>query len=281
MTAALLTTGCFGTGKAGPAHVTEHTFKPDTSGNVVYLQPAPGRTQPVISRGYQVGEQRVAAVGEPMFIVRNYTAAERVVSAIARHSFRQLCKKPKAGEPATDELACNSGRLSFIRGSEHDRFDVAGAIADGGSTYYMVKVPTTDGAIYLAVDANGRLRPGRYAAWSPSDPENTPAGVALRWQDTPVGLDDTSLFQLETTETPIASSNFVHYAIVYRGVTLDYRGLVFHLLYREYGQADENTPVYEQSLDYAGGVSVIDVLGLRLRVHDFNESQIVYTVLSD
>jgi len=282
MTAAFFATGCIGTGKPRPAHVEENSFEPDTSGNVVYMQPAPSRTRPVISRGYRIGEQRSAALGEAMFVVRNFTGSERVVSAVALRPFRQLCKRPKTGEVATDDLACRSGRLAYIRGSEHDRFDVAGAIGDSGTIYYMVKVPTSDGAIELAVDGNGRLRPGRYAAWSPSNAAATPAGVPLRWQDTPVELTDEPLFQLETTETPVpGDANFVHYAVVYRGVTMDYRGLVFHLLYREYREGDETTPVYEQNLDYVSGVSIIDVLGLRLRVHDVNENQIVYTVVSD
>jgi len=282
MAAVFLSTGCFGTGKPRPAHVEERVFEPDTSGNVVYLQPVPSRTQPVISRGYRVGEERVAAVGEAMFVVRNYTGAERVTSAVALRAFQQLCKRAQAGETATDKLACRSGRLSYIRGNEHDRFDVAGSITDGGTTYYMLKVTTDDGTIYLAVDGNGRLRAGRYAAWAPNASETTPIGVPLRWQDVPVALDSDPFFRLETTSTPVGGgANFVHYAVVYRGVTLDYRGLVFHLLYREYGQGDESTPVYEQSLDYAGGVSVIDVLGLRLRVQDVSESQIVYTVVSD
>jgi len=275
--------GCVGTGKPRPAHIADQGPVADTSGNVAYVQTVPSTTRVVRSATYQVGMQRAAAVGEPMFTVRNYTAAERVVGAVAVRPFRQLCKQPAAGQPAGEDVACRSGRLASLRGNEGDRFGVAGAITEAGSTYYMVRLPAPDGLLYLALDTNGRPRRGRYAAWSQNDPAITPIGIPVRWQDTPVGLDEEGpLFRFETAQSVAPErGNFVHYEVVYRGVTMNYRGMVFHLLYREYSSERADVPLYEQDLEYAAGVSTIDVLGLRLRVHDVNESQIVYTVVSD
>ena len=90
------------------------------------------------------------------------------------------------------------------------------------------------------------------------------------------------LFRFETDEAVAPdSANFVHYEILYRGTTYDYRGAVYHLLYREYRRENPSLPLYEQDLEFSSSVTTVDVLGLRMRVHDVNETQIVYTVLTD
>jgi hypothetical protein len=218
-----------------------------------------------------------------MFSVRNYTAADRVVGAVALQSFRQLCRSPGPGDVDLEALACRSGRLSQIRANAHERFDVVGSYIDAGKGYYFVHIPADDGNLYIAVDTAGRIRYGKYAAWAADDIAETPAGVPLRWQDTPVPLQiQGPVFRFETQETVAPeASRFVHYELLYRGTTYDWRGMVYHLLYREYRRENPSLPLYEQDLEFAGSVTTVDVLGLRIRVEDVNDNQIVYTVMSD
>jgi len=273
--------GC--TRKPRPARVRDEGFQADTSGNVIYLQHSPTTTRTVVNKSYAVGTRKVATLGEPMVGVQDYSANDVVVGAVALQPFAQLCRKPSAGDTDTQKLVCHSGRLAMLRGAAHDRFDVAGAFTEAGKTYYMVKLPANGGSLYVAADTSGRVKLGKYAAWAPDDVAETPVGVPLRWQDTPVQLQaDGPLFRFETQESVSQSaSRFVHYELIYKGTTYDYRGMVYHLLYREYRKENPSLPLYEQDLEFAGSVTSVDVLGMRIRVEDVNDNQIVYTVLSD
>ena len=282
LVALVLFAACLGTGKPRPATVKEDDFEPDTSGRVVYMQPTPTSTRAVVTKNYAVGQRRVATVGEPMITVRNYTAADRVVAAVALQPFRQLCRKPKEGiDP--EKLVCSSGRLSLLRAEPRDRFEVPGGFVEAGKAYYFARIPGKGGDLYLVVDTTGRVRPGDYVAWAPDDVKKTPVGVPLRWQDTPVPLQVSGpVFRYETEETLVPeSANFVHYELVYKGTTYDFRGMVYHIHYKEFRRDNPSLPQFVQNLEFAGNASTVDVLGLRLRVHDVNDSQIVYTVLRD
>jgi hypothetical protein len=273
--------GC--TGKPRPARVKDEGFEPDTSGNVVYMQHVPTSTRTVVNKNYSIGTRKVATVGEPMVGVRDYSAADLVTGAVPLRPFFQLCRAPGPGDDL-EQLACHSGRLAMLRGQTHDRFDVAGVFTEAGKTYYLARIPGNGGSLYLAIDTSGRVKPGRYAAWAADDVAQTPAGVPLRWQDTPVylQLEPEPLFRFETQESVAPSAaKFVHYELLYKGTTYDYRGMVYHLLYREYRREDPSLPLYEQDLEFSGSVTSVDVLGLRIRVEDVSDNQIVYTVLSD
>jgi hypothetical protein len=281
VTAVSLAVAC--TGKPRPAQVKDQGFEPDTSGNVVYMQKTPTTTRTVVNKDYAIATRKVATVGEPMFSVRNYTAADHVIGAVALQPFKQLCRSPNPGETNYDKLACRSGRLAQLQARAHDRFDVAGSFIDAGKGYYLVKIPASGGNLYIASDTSGRVKPGRYAAWAPDDVAETPAGIPLRWQDTPVPFQvEGPVFRYETQESLAPEgSKFVHYELLYKGTTYDYRGMVYHLLYREYRRENPSLPLYEQDLEFAGSVTTVDVLGLRIRVEDVNDNQIVYTVMSD
>src|SRR6185503_6466985 len=111
-----------------------------------------------------------------------------------------------------------------------DHFDVAGAYTEAGKGYYFVRIPGSGGSLYVATDSSGRLKLGRYVAWAADDDlEPTPAGIPLRWQDTPFQLQvEGPLFRFETQESVAQSSatRFVHYELIYKGTTYDYRGMV-------------------------------------------------------
>lgn len=280
---ALAVAAC-GTSKPRPARLEEPKFTPDVSENVVYLQPAPVTTRSVVTKSYTVGTRRRAAVGEPMVGMRNYIAADKVVGAVVLQPFQQYCRTPEeAGTLDVDKLACRSGKLAALKGWPGDRFDVAGSINEFGNTYYFVRIPASSGDLYLAVDATGRAKSGHYVAWARSDPETTPIGVPVYYQDTPVPLRvEGPIVRFETEETiaPEGNSN-IHYEVIYGGTTYDYRGMVYHLLYKEYQREDTQRPIYQQDLEFVGNVTTFDVLGLRVRVHDVNENEIIYTVLRD
>jgi hypothetical protein len=246
------------------------------------MHAVPATTKPVRRASYDVGTQRTARVGEPMLEVRKFTAAERATSAVALRQFAQLCKKPPKGEAASEKLVCRSGRLASLRADAGQKLAVAGAIEEGGATYFMLQIPEKGGTLYVAVDASGRLKPQRYAAWAPSEPAETPLGTALRWQDVPVELDSsTPLFRLETSESVEQDGEFVRYQVTYRGLRSKLGGDFLDLLYREYRRDATDVPLHDQPLQYAASEHVIDVLGIRLEVESADAEQIVYTVIGD
>ena len=128
---ALLTvfTACT-TGQPRPARIERALVEPDESGRIVYMEDVESAKRTVISRNYAVGARRVAAVGEPIVGVRNYTATSAVVGAVALEHFRQLCSLPPgygypdvhgAGYPAAPE-GMSSARIgvSLLPSTGHD-----------------------------------------------------------------------------------------------------------------------------------------------------------------
>lgn len=412
--AAALAVGACTTGQPRAARIEGAWVEPDTSGRVIYLQPVQPTARTVISKNYAVGSRRVAAVGEPMVGVRDYTSSDLVVAAIAARDFVQHCRtaddleleevaeepaepvvdprataevpsggfehEPEAydlgatqeaplpstpdtqisepaaaegerrslgsratapfrrlfggredeaaaaevpyggptreeesdlAEPLTpptaarvsdegqpeveapdavvpegpvDPLACQSGRLSFVRGERGERFVVSGAFEEGGKQYYLVDIPTIGGNVFVAVDARGRLKSEPYLAWRDvNDDVTTRFGVPLEYLKVPVPMQsDERLFRFETTETvAVHGGAYRNFELVFKGTTYDHRGMVYHMLYKEYGRDRPNSPIFIQDLAYASQTNTVDILGMRIRVHDVNDSQIIYTVQRD
>lgn len=191
-----------------------------------------------------------------------------------------------APEPGVLTVACRDIRLARVRGIREQRLPVRGAMRDGGSLYYLLEFDAAEkGLVYLATDARGRVKTGDYIARShpPEKSEPTPLGIPLVTMSTKVPLSqDKALFRYEVEEAidPLAP-HFQHYTLMYQGTSYDHRGMVYHLLYREYRRDGSNIPLFEQSLAFAGETSTVDVLGFRIRVHDVSDKQIVYTVQRD
>jgi hypothetical protein len=192
----------------------------------------------------------------------------------------------EAAEPAVRTVRCRDGRLSRVRGQREQRLPVGGAMREGGDLFYMVQFDAAeDGMVYLASDARGRVKAGDYLARSkaPGQSESTPLGIPLEIMSTKTPLmRDKVLFRYEVEETidPLAPQ-FQHYSLMYEGTSYDHRGMVYHVLYREYRRDGSKIPLFEQSLAFAGETSTVDVLGFRIRVHDVSDKQIVYTVQRD
>jgi hypothetical protein len=290
-----------GTSKPRPARVRQLTPDVDSPTTKIYMKPVEPTTRTVVSKNYTLGARREAAVGEPMVGVRNYTAADRVVAAIVLRDFRQLCRKPapEAAEAAKvntawdqsmkgdDPLApyvCKSNPLKVLRGSPGDRIEVAGGFSDQGKTYYLLRLPTDSGSLYLATDRRGALRPTGYAAWRSNSASSRSAnGLPLDVLETPVPLEtDGPIVRYLTEESVIASgADHLNYELIYRGTTYDHGGMMYHILYKEYRRDSVEVPIYTQDLPFTADSKIVDVLGLRIRVHDVNARQIAYTVERD
>jgi len=420
------------TGQPRAARIDNTYVQPDTSGDVIYMEPVEPIARTVISKNYSVGNRRVATVGEPMVGVRDYTSSDLVVAATATRGFIQHCRvaedlktkqpevaaaepapasqpvdprasaevpsggfshdpeayaasgasgagdvdppastptttrppqpepeprshvgrwwasfrkkmsgddpparaesttvreqappqeEPDFAEPLTprtagrtgseyepeeaaqpevavaeveattesetevvDPLACQSGRFSYIRGKQGDQFAVAGAFEEAGKRYYLLEVPTPDGNMYVAVDDLGRLKYEPYMAYRRLDDVTvTRFGIPLEYQEASVPMEGKSrLFRFETTETlSVQGGAYRNFELVYKGTTYDHRGMVYHVLYKEYGRDRPTTPIYIQDLAYASQTNTVDILGMRIRVHDVNDTQIIYTVQRD
>jgi len=304
---------CVGTGQPQPARVDEPVYDL-AQGRVVYMDERPTSSRTVLRKDYSLGVRRVAAVGDVMLSLQNYTVTDRVVAAVALEPFSQPCS-PLRSAPGTSARAkpvhrrsghdqeeasdlveeaapiaspCQAGRLSYVRGVEGDRFAVGGSHREGGNLYYMVQFDAgNQGIVYLAADARGRVKQGDYLAVVPEAGEDdmvaTPLGVPLHTLKLRDSLErERPLFRFEVDETvdPLAP-DFKHFALMYEGTTYDHRGMVYHLLYREYRRDEGDLPLFEQSLAFAGETSTIDILGFRIRVHNVDDRQIIYTVQRD
>ncbi|RMD85087.1 MAG: hypothetical protein D6815_02710 [Candidatus Dadabacteria bacterium] len=157
-------------------------------------------------------------------------------------------------------------------------------VREGGRSYYAIRFDAgEEGTLYLLADEQGRPKPVPYVAWHPRRPSsNQPAGVALELLEVEVPLDPARpIVRYETTQTTTASALGSGFEIVYQGITVDQRGTVFHLLYREFGRTTPAVPVHVQDLEFVGTPQTIDLLGLRLRVRAVSDDRIEYAVLGD
>ncbi len=428
LVAAAAVAGCT-TGQPRPTWINRALIDPDPTGNTIYMQPVEPNQRTVVSKDYALGARRVAAVGEPIVGVRNYTATDVVVDAIAIRDFRQLCysptgaleieaasytaepayavdadasaeataaapaaeasvsvetdvsaehragaygrttstrepsttpsagpglfgkwqqilgapvadvsaqqeaagrqvvadtevegmieagaEPPKAeagasaqpsadteiqfhaetetpkveiGKPPEDErlsdLYCRRGTLKYVYGHQGDRFPIAGAFTENERMYYLVQLPAPGGDLMLAADDAGRLKGEPYAAWrDEGDTTETRLGVPLRYQTTKVPLElEGPLFRYEHREAVVAGGGSQNFDLIYRGTSYDHRGLIYHVLYREYDRTRATDPIYVQDLAYSGQTNTLDVLGMRIHVHDISDAHIIYTIQDD
>ena len=292
--------GC-STGKPRPAHIKSEYIEPDTSGRTIYLTAAQDDARPVSTRSYEVGQRAEAHIGEPIVLVKNYTAGDRAVRAIVLTDLKQSCgTKRRLVEPArhgsatptteappatvAEKLPCKAP-LSYLDIAAGRPLLVAGGFEEAGQVYYLLALETVDGTLFLATDRAGRLKRAPYAAWREVGAENvvTQVGIPLTVVETsdPLVFDD-PVVRYETEEVVLADSpNYVHFELDYAGTTDDLRGRTWHLLYKEFRRNPPGSPIYTKRLDYTETGTPIDLLGMRIQVHEVSPSRIVYTVLSD
>lgn len=437
LVAILAVAGC-STGQPRPTWINRALIDPDPSGNTVYMQPVEPNRRTVVSKDYALGARRVAAIGEPMVGVRNYTATDVVVDAYATRDFRQLCYSPTGAleieaasytaepeaalgaeaetkadakvkvdaeetedtrtavqaevtgehrataygpamparppdetrptasgpgllgkwrkmlggpaappaagtdpadqppvadaevegmietgeespegeasadveasaeaeiqltadeeavaaeaeptEPPEDErledLYCRRGTLKYVYGHQGDRYPIAGSFLEDERTYYLVQLPAPGGDLMLAVDEAGHLKSDPYAAWrNEGDTTETRLGVPVRYVATKVPLSIVGpLFRFERREAVVAGGGSQNFDLIYRGTSYDHRGLIYHVLYREYDRTRATDPIYVQDLAYSGQTNTLDVLGMRIHVHDVSDEHIIYTIQDD
>lgn len=294
-----LPAGC-STGKPRPAKIKSEYVQPDTSGATIYLSPAKHETRIVDTRSYVLGARTSAGVGEPVAAVRRYMAGDRAVRAVAVRDVKQWCGTRRSsgssralprGEareeptPATELRPCTSGPLAYFDIAAGRILPVAGGFEEGGKNYYLLAIPTPDGTLFIATDTDGYLKSDRYAAWRDAGEETvvTQVGIPLKVLavSDPMMLS-TPIVRYETEETVVAESpEYVHFELLYAGTSQDYRGRVWHMLYKEYRRNPVGTPIYTKRLDYAEVGSTIQLLGLRLHVHEATASRLVYTIVED
>jgi hypothetical protein len=280
------------TGQPSPARVNEPVYDL-ADGRVLYMDDVPVSTRTVLQKDYAIGVRRIAQVSEPMLSVKNYTVSDRVLGAVTLEDFEQTCGSSRTADQtqeAVDKEAaivrCTTAPLSYVRGQRETRFGVGGAFRQGGHLFYMVEFDAAEnGLVYIAADTRGRLKTGDYVGHVPLGAATvvTPLGIPFDLVSITDPLPrDRALFRFEVNETidPL-SPNFQHYSLTYQGTTYDYRGMVYHLLYREYRRDGSKNPLFEQSLAFAGETSTIDVLGFRIRVHNVSDKQIIFTVQRD
>lgn len=327
----ILAVAACSTGKPAPAGIRQQKVRADASGKIVYLEPVPTDSRTVISKNYTIGGRRTAAVGEPVVGVRNYTAAERVTSAVVLRDFRQLCEAPEppkrptpqeqpaetstdAGATASEGLgffdslerfACRKGILGRVRATKGTVLAVPGAFEENGEIYYLLEIPTDEGAVFLSVDRRGRVKSDRYIVRRRSADKNviTPQGIPLTYLTTrgplqitlepgeavdpydvptkgPTYAGPVVRFQTSEAILPHGSAN-QYFDLIYNGASFDHRGMVYHILYKEYRRDNPEVTLYTKSLAYPAGQSTIDLLGFSIHVHDVNETSIAYTVERD
>jgi hypothetical protein len=193
----------------------------------------------------------------------------------------------EAAKPPEDErledLYCRRGTLKYVYGHQGDRFPIAGSFFEDERTYYLVQLPAPGGDLMLAVDEAGHLKSEPYAAWrDEDDTTETRLGVPASYVATKVPLSiEGPLFRFERREAVVAGGGSQNFDLIYRGTSYDHRGLIYHVLYREYDRTRATDPIYVQDLAYSGQTNTLDVLGMRIHVHDVSDEHIIYTIQDD
>jgi len=187
------------------------------------------------------------------------------------------------GDEEMEKLYCKRGLLSYVLAASGERFAIAGQFVEAGKTYYLVQLPVRGGDLFLAVDDSGRLKPERYVAWhDEDDTRKTSLGIPIEYLSVKYPLaPEKPLFFFDHRESVVAGGTSQNFDLIYEGTSYDHRGMVYHMRYREYDRVRPNEPIYVQDLAYSGHTSTVDVLGLRIRVHDVSDQQIIYTVQND
>jgi hypothetical protein len=286
--------GC-STGKPRPARIRSEFVDPDRSGRTIYLTAARDEARPVDSRSYQLGARGEARLGEPVAEVKSYTAGDRAVRAVLITDLKQTCGTKRipeasrrgsaAAAPAQVEKIECKPPLSYLNIPAGRTLKVAGGFEEAGEVYYLLALDTVDGTLFIATDRFGRLKRAPYVAWRPVGAENivTQVGVPLAVVETAEPLvSDGPIVRYETEEVVLAdSANYTHFELDYAGMTEDQRGSTWHLLYKEYRRNPPGSPIFTKRLDYSGVGSAVELLGMKIHVHDVTPSHIVFTVLSD
>ena len=224
-----------------------------------------------------------ASKADPIVVMPDASAGASAPQVDVTVDTVEIAEIPVPVDPV-DPRICASGRLSWVRGEVGERFGVAGVFVEDGKEFYLLDVPTPEGNLYVAVDKLGKLKDEPYLAWRDLDEvATTRFGVPLRYVTTKVPLDEeTRLFRFETTETmSLQGGDYRNFELVFEGTSYDHRGMVYHVLYKEYGRDRPTTPIFVQDLAYARQMSTVDILGMRIRVHDVSDDEIVYTVQRD
>jgi len=285
--AGLLAAGC-STGKPRPASIQSEYVSPDTSGQTIYLSAARDEQREIDSRSYLLGQRAIASVGEPIAVVRNYTVGDRAVRAVVMQDLRQTCGRRTSRatrDSSTEPVPCKRGVLSYLNIPAGSILNVAGGFEEAGVVYYLLAKETPEGTLFLATDRQGRLKDDRYVAWRDANAETvvTQLGMPLavvNVSEPLVFLDP--VVHYETEEVVITDSpKFVHFELIYAGTSYDHRGETWHLLYKEYRRNPPGSPIYTKRLDYTEIGSTVELLGLRLQVHDATPSYLTYTVVGD
>jgi hypothetical protein len=286
------------TGKPRPASIKSEYAAPDTSGRTIYLTAAKDEQREVDSRSYTLGQRTIASVGEPLVEVRNYTVGDRAVRAVLLQDVRQTCGRrtlrsgssrsgSRSDEAAagSESAACKSAPLSYLDLPAGRVLNVAGGFEENGVVYYLLAQETPDGTLFLATDRAGRLKSRGYAAWRDAKSETvvTQLGMPLRVLDISEPLSFASpIVRYETEEVVITDSpKYVHFELDYAGTTYDYRGEIWHLLYKEYRRNPPGSPIYTKRLDYTDVGSPIELLGMRIQIHEATGRYLTFTVIDD
>lgn len=287
--AGLLASGC-STGKPRPASIQSEYVSPDTSGQTIYLSAAKDEQREIDSRSYLLGQRTIASVGEPIAVVRNYTVGDRAVRAVVMQDIRQTCARrtsraTRDGSTERELAPCKSGPLSYLNIAAGSILNVAGGFEEAGVVYYLLAKETPDGTLFLATDRQGRLKENRYVAWRDAKAETVVTQLGMPLATVPVSEPlafRDPVVRYETEEVVITDSpKFVHFELTYAGASYDHRGETWHLLYKEYRRNPPGSPIYTKRLDYTEIGSTIELLGLRLQVHDATPSYLTYTVVGD
>jgi hypothetical protein len=286
--------GC-STGKPRPARIRSEFVDPDRSGRTIYLTAARDEARPLSSRSYHLGARAEARLGEPVAEVKHYTAGDRAVRAVLITDLKQTCGTKRTPETSrrgsaaatpvqVEKIECKPP-LSYLDIPAGRTLTVAGGFEEAGEVYYLLALDTVDGTLFIATDRFGRLKRSPYVAWRPVGAENvvTQVGIPLEVVETsePLVLDG-PIVRYETEEVVLAdSANYRHFELDYAGMTEDERGSTWHLLYKEYRRDPAGSPIFTKRLDYTNVGSAVDLLGMKIHIHDVTPSHIVFTVLSD
>lgn len=208
-------------------------------------------TESVYTKNYNIGEERTAAVGEPIVKVKDYS--------VIRYSSKIM-------RPSADFYF--EGGLVKTKGSKGDEYSVIGSKDIDGTNYQLLDI-AKDTNHLLLISSSGEVYPkilGRVPGGS--------AYVFVRYRK----LNPPEVKFISTPVVTVDTvSGYINYELIYSGIDKN----TLHLTYREFTQDNLARAPFFQNLTYSASADTIRFKNTRIAVKHATSEGITYTVVDD
>jgi len=210
-------------------------------------------TKHISQKNYTIGQDKIAYVGEPLIIFKDYLVLESGAMLQASNSFTI------AG--GLLDVAVN------VSGSQEQKFSIVGSIDVEGVKCNAIEIP------------GSRLVFG-------IKPDGTFSGVAASFDYWTSPIKGPNIYTITPPDTRFVLCKMQRAleGVPYTNIELIYSGLsdsTIHLLYREYTLDNLIRPSFTQELLYPSSAETIRFQNFKISVNSVSGEKIIYSVLED